>query len=65
MASLENTIIQYPDIAYWEILGAGGLMEERNRCTRGAGAGSGQKCAQSYEKCGQSQAKKVTSLAAT
>ena len=29
MASLENTIIQYPDIAYWEILGAGGLMEEK------------------------------------
>jgi putative nucleotidyltransferase with HDIG domain len=28
-ASLENTIIQYADVAYWEILGAGGLMTEK------------------------------------
>ncbi len=27
--SLESTIIQCADIAYWEILGAGGLMEEK------------------------------------
>jgi putative nucleotidyltransferase with HDIG domain len=28
-ASLENTIIQYADIAYWEMLDAGGLLEKK------------------------------------